>query len=1062
MLCPRCRRENPPQARFCNGCSAPLTGNCPACGHANPPGSRFCNDCGSALGETGEGSRFASPESYTPRHLAEKILGSRGALEGERKHVTVLFADLKGSLELLVDRDPEEARGLLDPVLERMMAAVHRYEGTVNQVMGDGIMALFGAPLAHEDHAMRACYAALAMQESVTRYGDLVQRSHGIPIQIRVGLNSGDVVVRSIGSDLRMDYTAVGQTAHLAARMEQMAKPGSTLLTVDSLRLVEGYVHVRPLGPVPVKGLANPVEVYELLGPGRSRTRLQVRAAAAAGLTPCVGRDAELELLHRALAQARGGHGQVVAAVGEAGVGKSRLVWELSHSHRADGWLVLEAASVAYGQATPYLPVRELLKTYFRIEDRDDARRVKEKLTGKLLTLDESLRSTLPAFLALLDVPADDGEWRGLDPAERERGTRDAVRRILLRETEVQPLLLVFEDLHWIDPDSQAVLDDLVESLPTGRLLLMVNYRPGYADPWGSRPYYQQVRLDPLTPASAETLLRSLLGGDPALASLTALLIERTQGNPFFLEECVRTLVETGVLAGEAGARHLVGSHQVVQVPATVQAVLAARIDRLASDDKRLLQTAAVVGKDVPLRVLEAIAEVGGDALQAGLARLHAADLLYEARLFPEVEYTFAHALTHEVAYGGLLHERRRALHVKIVEALERLYPERLADQIDRLAHHAFRGEAWSRALTYLRQAAVEASQRSLDAATGGAESPGQLWWTGEHERALMVGQRDLAIGVDFGNFGGRIVAACRLGQTHHALGDYPRATAALRGVVAALGRELQHERFGMAGLPSVFARAWLGWCLGEQGEFADGLALAEEGLAMAEAAEHPYSLALAVWGLGGLHLLRGEPDRAVPHLERGLVVERVAAIPVLFPFIAAPLGAAYTLAGRVGEALRLLEEAAKRATAMRLAAGQAVRLTWLGEAHLAAARPDDAARAVERARELAHTHKERGALAYVLRLAGELAARRDPPAVEAAEATYREALTIASELGMRPLEARVRLGLGALLLGCGRRAEADVLLSSAAEALEAMGMPTWLGRARAALAALRSDPQRR
>ncbi|MBI3330147.1 MAG: adenylate/guanylate cyclase domain-containing protein, partial [Nitrospinae bacterium] len=356
------------------------------------------------------------PLAYTPKHLAEKILTSKSALEGERKQVTVLFADLKGSMELLADRDPEEARKLLDPVLERMMEAVHRYEGTVNQVMGDGIMALFGAPIAHEDHAVRACYAALRMQETVTRYGDDMQRSHGVPVQIRVGLNSGEVVVRAIGSDLHMDYTAVGQTTHLAARMEQMVKPGSILMTAEALALAEGYVQVKPLGPVPIKGLSEPVEVFEMTGAGPVRTRLQ--AATARGLTRFVGRDTELEALRQALEGAGAGHGQVVAVVGEPGVGKSRLFYEFTRSHRTHGWLLLESHSVSYGKATPYLPIIDLLKTYCQIEARDDGRRIREKVTGKLLTLDETLKPTLPAFLALLDVAVEDPHWEGLDPPE--------------------------------------------------------------------------------------------------------------------------------------------------------------------------------------------------------------------------------------------------------------------------------------------------------------------------------------------------------------------------------------------------------------------------------------------------------------------------------------------------------------------------------------------------------------------------------------------------------------------------------------------------------------------
>jgi class 3 adenylate cyclase len=394
-----------------------------------------------------------APQTYTPRHLAARILTSREALEGERKHVTVLLADLKGSMELLADRDPEEARRLLDPVLEHMMEAVHHYEGTVNQVMGDGIMALFGAPLAHEDHAVRACYAALRMQERVARYADQIQRSHGVPVQIRIGLNSGDVVVRSIGSDLHMDYTAVGQTTHLAARMEQMAKPGSSLLTPPTLRLAEGYVRVRSLGPVPVRGLADPVEVFELLAAAPLRTRLQV--SAARGLTRFIGREAEMDQLRRALERARAGRGQVVAVVGEPGVGKSRLVLELVHSHRTEDWLVLESSAVSYGKTASLRPVVELLRTYFGVEDRDDARRVRERLTGKLLTLDEALRPALSPLQALLGLPVDDAAWSSLGAEQQRHRVLDAVRRVLLRESQTQPLMLVVEDLQWIDADTQ-------------------------------------------------------------------------------------------------------------------------------------------------------------------------------------------------------------------------------------------------------------------------------------------------------------------------------------------------------------------------------------------------------------------------------------------------------------------------------------------------------------------------------------------------------------------------------------------------------------------------------
>ena len=554
----------------------------------------FCWSCGGQLAHPAT-DQVPPPVAYTPVHLAERILTSKAALEGERKKITVLFADTKSSMELLADRDPEDARKLLDPVLEHMMEAVHRYEGTVNQLAGDGIMALFGAPLAHEDHAVRACYAALDMQAAIRRYAEKVRHTHGVELQIRVGLNSGEVVVRAIRSDLRMDYTAVGQTAHLAARMEQLATPGTVRLTVDTLRLAEGYFEVRSLGLVPVKGLEQPINIYELIGARPRRARFH--AATARGLTQFVGRENELEVLNQALARAAAGRGQVIAIVGEAGVGKSRLVWEVIHSHRVQGWLVLQAGSVSYGKATSYLPVVDLLKGYFCIDDRDEQRTAREKVMGKLLTLDRTLESDLPAFLSLLDVPTDDQQWSTLDPPQRRRRTLDSVKRLLLRESDVQPLLVVFEDLHWIDSETQSVLDELVESLSAARLLLLVNYRPEYQHAWATRTNYGRVLLKPLPAESAEQLLTALLGSNAALEPLTHMLIARTEGNPFFLEESVRTLVETGALTGERGAHKLARPLPAIQVPETVQAVIAARIDRLCATDKALLQMASVLGK---------------------------------------------------------------------------------------------------------------------------------------------------------------------------------------------------------------------------------------------------------------------------------------------------------------------------------------------------------------------------------------------------------------------------------------------------------------------------------
>ena len=713
MRCLQCRHENSPQSKFCSECGARLVLSCSGCGAELPLGARFCPQCGISVGEARAEGRFESASAYTPKYLAEKILTSRAALEGERKQVTVLFADMKGSMELLAERDPEEARRILDPVLEHMMEAVHRYEGTVNQVIGDGIMALFGAPLAHEDHAVRACYAALRMQGAVKRVAQELQRTEGVAVQLRVGLNSGEVVVRSIGSDLHMDYTAVGQTTHLAARMEQTAMPGSVLITADTLKLSEGYIEVRPLGPIKPKGLAEPVEVYEVTGASTIRRRLD--AARARGLTPFVGRDAELDQLHKDQDQAAVGRGRIVAVVGEAGIGKSRLFYEFTHSHRMRDWLVLESSSDSYGKATPYLPIIDLLKAYLQIEAREDLRRIREKVTGKLLALDRALEPALPAVLSLLNYVVEDSAWRDLDPPQRRQRTVDALKRILVRESQVQPLCLAFEDLHWIDSETQGLLDSLVENLPTARILLLVNYRPEYRHGWSAKTYYTQLSLDALPAETAETLLDALLGKDQALQGLKKLLIERTKGNPFFLEESVRTLVEAQMLLGEKGAYRLARPVERIQVPATVQAVLAARIDRLSAADKQVLQLASVIGETVPHNLLQAVIDVSEEELDRSLGRLQSVEFLYQTGLYPEHEYTFKHGLTYRVAYESLLHERRRALHARIVDALEKLHAGQLAEQVERLAHHAVQGAAWDKALRYLHQAGAKAVARSAN-----------------------------------------------------------------------------------------------------------------------------------------------------------------------------------------------------------------------------------------------------------------------------------------------------------------------------------------------------------
>ena len=1115
MKCVCCDHDNPPSLKFCGECGARLTILCQACGKPSRIEQTFCGDCGARLVQESTVVKQLSPESYPPKHLAEKILRSKSTLEGERKQVTVLFADLKGSMELLADRDPEEARKILDAVLGRMIESVHRYEGTVNQVMGDGIMALFGAPLALEDHAVRACYAALAMQPAIRQYSDELRHSQGLPpIQIRIGINSGEVVVGAIGSDLRMEYTAVGQTTHLAARMEQLAAPGTTFFTAATLKFVEGFVAIKPHGRIPVKGMSNPVETYELTGLGMARSRLQ--AAAARGFTKFVGRAAEFAHMLQALERARAGHGEVIALVGEPGVGKSRLVWEFTQSHRTQDWLILESGSVSYGKASVYRPVIDLLKSYFQIGERDDPRRIREKLTGKLLTLDRQFEPLLSPLLFLLDLPIEDPEWEQFDPPQRRQRILQSCKRLLLRESKVQPLLLVFEDLHWIDNETQAFLDSLVESLPTAHIYLLVNYRPEYKHKWGAKTYYTQLRIDPLAGESADALLQSLLGEDSTLLPLKRMLVERTEGNPLFLEESVRTLVETAALQGDRGAYRLATTASNIQMPATVQAILAARIDRLDAEDKRLLQTSAVIGKDVSHPLLQAIAGLSEERLRQGLENLQAAEFLYEASLFPDLEYTFKHALTHEVTYTSLLHQQRRALHAKIVEEIERRYPGRLEEHVERLGHHALRAELWERAAGFLRQAGEKAAFKSAnreavasfeqalialapltdrrehielaidirfrirtcliqlgdfarilerlreaETLARGIGDERRLGWVycylssyhtvaGTTGNGVQTGLAAIQIAEALDDFALLVATRFFLGVAYIRLGAYNDAATHLSRNVSALPENLEREHFGVAGPAAAWSRNELLYCHVEVGKFAEGMAQGKEALRIAGDANHSYALAGAYLHLGYLCIRQGNFAAAIGYLERGLDIARNQELPFFALRIRASLGHAYVLCNRLPEAEALLPQVVIEAEDRGMTLHYSLYMSWLAEMHLCAHRKEEALRDANRALELASRQSEESSQAWVLHLLGRVHASLSVDASVDAERCYREALSLSVRLHMRPLIAHCYFGIGLLSQQRAFDDEARTAISKAAQMYREMEMQFYFEQAEA------------
>lgn len=723
MRCTNCGFENPADANFCEECGSGLPPVCPACGRVSNQVAKFCAGCGAPMAtlSTPASARAVStsvPIEYTPRHLVERILAEQASMEargstlGERKTITALFADMAGSTALIRDLDPEDAQRLIDPVIALMMEAVHHYEGYVAKSLGDGILALFGAPLAHEDHAQRAVFAALRMQEAMRQHSDRVRLEYGIALQIRVGIHTGEVVVRSIRKDdLHADYDPVGHTVHIASRMESTATPATTLVSESTHKLTAGYFVFNALGSTRVKGLDDPLHVYEVVGPGPLRTRLQV--AAHRGLARFVGRAAELAELESAWERARAGHGQVVGVVGEAGVGKSRLFLEFKGHVQPGSALVLETFSVSHGKAFAYLPLIELLKNYFGINPGDVERTCREKVIGKVLNLDRALEELLPYMLYLLGMEDQSSALLAMDPQIRRERTFDAITRLLVRESLNQPVLVLFDDLQWLDRETEAFLDALIERVPNAGILLLLNFRPEYEPHGCERPDYVQFRLDPLGKVESETLLDALLGPDGTLAGLKRLILDKTDGNPFFMEEVVQTLVEEHALLGERGRYRIEVAPDTLQIPTTVKGVLAARVDRLDPAEKALLQTLAVIGTEFTWSLVRQVAGQPEDRLRYLLARLQASDFIYERPAFPEVEYAFKHSLTQEVAGQAMLSEQRSALHERTAQAIEVLYHQHLDGHCSDLAHHYSLSGNIPKAVEYLRWAGSQALERS-------------------------------------------------------------------------------------------------------------------------------------------------------------------------------------------------------------------------------------------------------------------------------------------------------------------------------------------------------------
>ncbi|MFZ0889772.1 MAG: adenylate/guanylate cyclase domain-containing protein [Candidatus Binataceae bacterium] len=1088
MHCSSCNADNPEGLKFCEQCGAPFKRRCAKCGFENSPAARFCGKCGAALSESAaprppsSAARIETPEPA----LRVRPEATDDIPEGERKTVTALFADIKGSMELMEDLDPEEARAIVDPALKLMIDAAHHYDGYIVQSTGDGVFALFGAPVAHEDHPQRALYAALRMQEEVKRYAEKLRAEKGVNVQVRVGVTTGEVVVRSIKTgDAHTEYTPIGHSISLASRLQALAAPGSIAISENVRELVEGYFVLKALGPARIKGVSEPVNVHEVTGLGPLRTRLQ--RSASRGLSKFVGRQAEMEAMKRALELTKAGHGQIVAAMAEAGVGKSRLFHEFKAIVRS-GAAIAEAFSVSHGKASPYLPVIELLKSYFEITSEDDARRRREKVTGRLLTLDRTLGDALPHLFALLGIVEGEDPLAQMDAQIRRRRTFEALKRLVLRESFNQPVVIIFEDLHWIDSETQAFLNLLADGIANARVLMLLNYRPEYRHEWSNRTYYTQLRLDPLGRESADEMLTELLGDTPAIAPLKRLIADRTQGNPFFIEEMVRALFEEGALARKVEVQ-LVKPLDQIRVPATVQAVLAARIDRLAAEDKALLHTLAVLGTEFPLSLVKHVAGVPDQELERMLSDLQLAEFIFEQPALPEVEYVFKHALTQEVAYNSVLVGRRRLLHERVARAIEELYPDRLEDHLAELAHHYGRSANVAKALEYQRLAGQQAHRRFAHAEaiihlTAALQLLKNLPDDEERARQELRLQLTLveAATAITGPAADEVGAALtRARELCTRLGDTRRLFPVLLGLrffyffksqwqndletsqqlVALAEREPQPSRL-------IWAHTMLGFSLYFHGRLGAARAHLEQAVALIPAIPERTSFAVedprteALWTLGHVLWVLGFPDQALTQSQQAVALARKLGRPY-------PLATAYAAAcilrgdrgdvAGVGEAANALATLAAEhgfalwtAQAMywrgwclvekgmveegisevqRALAGQrdVGSVSWVGtlrEAYRRLGRFEEALAALEesevRAPPLVASELRR-TKAQLLLEAGRCSTRE-------AEDQFREAIGTARGQGAKSYELRATTSLARLLAKQGRRDEARATLA--------------------------------
>jgi len=709
MKCPSCRADNREGIKFCEECGTKLEVACPKCGAAVLPGKKFCGECGHDLTvvTAASGVDSAQLQSYTPKALADKILASRRSMEGERKQVTVLFADVTNFTSISEKLDPEEVHGLISECLVFLTEEIHRYEGTIVQFLGDGVMALFGAPIAHEYAPHRALHAALAIQQRLVSYGEQLKK-RGINFAMRIGLNTGLVVVGRIGDDLTMDYTAVGDTVNLASRMQTMAEPGTVQTTENTYRLTKSFFEFQPLGEVQVKGKEELVKAYRVLGLGPASTRLG--AAMMRGLTPFIGREREMELLMDAFERVKEGRGQAISLVGEAGVGKSRFLHEFRKTVAAQDVTSIEGRCLLYGKGAAYHVMTDLLRSAFNIRESDGDDRIRDRVKRGLQGMGIEEARTSPYLLELLSVKDSGTDRISMSPEARKDRIREALKRIVLKSAELRPLVVAVEDLHWMDRSSEEVLRYMLESIPGARVLLIFTYRPEYVHTWGGRSYHSQLNLNRLSNRESLAMAADILGTDQIEKGLQDLILDKTEGIPFFIEEFIGSLRDLGMIEKHEAYRLTKDARQVA-IPSTIQEVIMARVDALPETAKMVLQTGSVIEREFSYQLIRRVTQLPEPELLSQLSALRNAELLYERGIYPQSTYVFKHALTREVVYESMLTRRRKQLHVDIADAIEEIHKGDLDEYCEVLAEHYVTGESYEKGAEYCRRAGRKAEK---------------------------------------------------------------------------------------------------------------------------------------------------------------------------------------------------------------------------------------------------------------------------------------------------------------------------------------------------------------